>query len=103
MVNIDSDYEKSWFWCQRVLFDKTSFIVEFFGLHLAWDGRSRLEKFYQFKLIFSGHSRTEAYEDRDGVVGEGVGTADAAEGEVAGGCDEESIAERERRGSVLVY
>ena len=54
-------------------------------------------------MIFSGHSRTEAYEDRDGVVGEGVGTADAAEGEVAGGCDEESIAERERRGRVLVY
>ena len=30
-------------------------------------------------------------------MGEGVGTAGAAEGEVAGSCDEESIVEREER------
>ena len=54
----------------------------------AWDGRSQLEKFYQFKLIFSSHGRIEAEEDRDAAVGERAGTAGAAEGEVAGGCDE---------------
>jgi hypothetical protein len=45
-----------------------------------------------------GHGRTEATEeDRGAAAGEGAGTVGAAEEEVAGGCDEESIAEREER------
>ena len=44
-----------------------------------------------------GHDRTEATEeDRGAAAREGAGTVGAAE-EVAGGCDEESIAEREER------
>jgi hypothetical protein len=45
-----------------------------------------------------GHDRIEATEeDKGAVAGEGASTVGAVEEEVAGGCDEESIAEREGR------
>jgi hypothetical protein len=48
-----------------------------------------------------GHDRIETEEDSGVAAGEEGGIANAVEGEVVGGWDEESIAER--RESVLVY
>jgi hypothetical protein len=37
------------------------------------------------------------------VAGEGAGTAGATEGEITGGCDEESIVEREERNCFSLF
>ena len=50
-----------------------------------------------------GHGRTEAEDDRGAVAGEGAGTAGATEGEITGGCDEESIVEREERNCFSLF
>jgi hypothetical protein len=42
-------------------------------------------------------------EQKQRTTGEGAGTAGATEGEITGGCDEESIVEREERNCFSLF